>query len=294
MAMTRGWHHPFFDDFYLRGYRDHLIEAARTAEDVALVDAIWRAEGARRATTRVLDLGCGYGRHAWGFASRGWRRVVGVDAEPRFLSAAAAAPRHAKSAPSPQWVEGRMEALPFEPCDFGAACCLFNTLGYLGAEQAWNDAHAGRLARPTPPTRDPQTAALRELARVLLPGAPIVLDLPDRRELLSLLREQPSLVTATEGCSMSEEYAWEPRAGVLRIRSRMAIRDEPGPGASKGRVRTRTADCHLRLYTPAEITRRLSIAGFEAIAFDHPAFSGQPEEMFDGRMIVVARRRAAL
>ncbi len=77
------WPVAFFDDDYLRIYRA-MISPEMTASEVDFLEAAM----ALPAGGEVLDVACGYGRHAIGLARRGYR-VTGVDFNPHYLAAAA-------------------------------------------------------------------------------------------------------------------------------------------------------------------------------------------------------------
>ena len=83
------WPVAFFDDDYLRMYRP-LFTPERTAAEVEFIAGSLALEPG----ASVLDLACGYGRHAIGLARRG-HRVTGLDFNPRYLEIAAAEARKA-------------------------------------------------------------------------------------------------------------------------------------------------------------------------------------------------------
>jgi SAM-dependent methyltransferase len=116
-----------------------------TAQEVAfLVDEL-----ALRPGQRVLDAGCGPGRHAHALASRGLD-VVGIDLAARFVELAAEGESAAR------FVRADVRRPPLRPASFDAVVCLgqggFGLLGG-GAEE---------------------TYALSALAALLRPGAPLV------------------------------------------------------------------------------------------------------------------------
>ncbi|HEX8733157.1 MAG TPA: class I SAM-dependent methyltransferase [Ktedonobacterales bacterium] len=78
---------------------------------------------------RVLDLGCGYGRHALGLAARGYR-VTGLD---RDAAAIAEATRRTRAAGQMDvaWVVGDLRALGELPGEFDAAISMWQSFGYF-------------------------------------------------------------------------------------------------------------------------------------------------------------------
>jgi SAM-dependent methyltransferase len=107
------------------------------------VNFLWEAL-APRPGQRLLDVGCGPGRHSRAFAERGLS-VVGLDIAMPFLAAAGPG----------QWVRGDARGLPFPHCSFDTVISLCQGgFGLLGGVD--------------------DTAAFDELARVTRPGGHVV------------------------------------------------------------------------------------------------------------------------
>ncbi|WP_300550486.1 methyltransferase domain-containing protein [Roseovarius sp.] len=131
-----------YDEFFVPSlfgpWAKPLCDAARIARD-----------------SDVLDVACGTGantREAAGrVGSKG--RIVGLDRNDGMLSVARA------RAPSVEWVEGRAEALPFDPQSFDCVLCQFGLMFF-----------------------DDKTKALAEMARVLRPGGRIAVSVWDSAE----------------------------------------------------------------------------------------------------------------
>lgn len=114
------------DETFWEAMEPALCAPARLSRAEADVAAILGAMGAR-PTTRVLDLACGPGAHAIGFARRG-HRVTGVDASPRLLDRAHSAARAAGV--EVEWVEADMREFR-RPSGFDLACSLYTSFGYF-------------------------------------------------------------------------------------------------------------------------------------------------------------------
>ena len=119
-----------------------------TEQEVAfLVEALALAPG-----YRVLDAGCGPGRHSHALAARGME-VVGLDLAERFLQVAAGS---AAPGPSPaRFVRADVRRPPLRPACFDAVVCLGQGgFGLLGGGEDEAD-------------------VIRRLAGLLRPGAPL-------------------------------------------------------------------------------------------------------------------------
>ena len=125
------------------------------------LDLRWRrlaAAAVVRPGDRVLDAACGTGDLALADAEAGAREVVGVDFSPRMLE------RARRKAPAIEWVQGDLLALPFPDGSFDAATVGFGV----------------RNVADLP-------LALRELARVLVPGGRVgILEITTPRGPLAL------------------------------------------------------------------------------------------------------------
>ncbi len=117
----------FYDREYALLYRDRVAEVP---QQMAFLE---RHAGAAKGA-RVLDLGCGYGRHAVALAARGCL-VVGVDYSLPLLCKARQRAAHQAAGRGLQLVCADMTALPLrrEPT-FDLALLLFVTLGQLPAD----------------------------------------------------------------------------------------------------------------------------------------------------------------
>jgi SAM-dependent methyltransferase len=104
----------------------------------------------------VVDVPCGWGRLHPFWVQRGWRHVGG-DLSPRNLAL------HASKHPS-ELVRLDMRRLPFRDSIADAVVCAFTSWGYFSEQ-------------------DENLQQMREYARVLKPGAPLLLDLSGRDHL---------------------------------------------------------------------------------------------------------------
>lgn len=127
------------------------------------------------AGARVLDLGCGSGRHARVLRDRGCD-VVAVDFSRRLLELG----RNALAPRNVAWIEADAVRLPFrdESVDAAVGVAVLHHL----------------------PTPDDRRAALEEIRRLLVPGGPAFLSVWDR--------EQPRFGTVPATAAGDVEVPW--------------------------------------------------------------------------------------
>jgi ubiquinone/menaquinone biosynthesis C-methylase UbiE len=244
---TETWD-AFFSDFYLRAYADD----ARRDEAEAQALAAARLAGCKPGAD-VLDVPCGFGRHAVLLARAGYR-VVGVDRSPMLL---AEARRRAGGERWPKLVQADYRALPSGDESFDAAVCLFTSLGYLGDEA--------------------DTAVLGEIRRVLRPGARLVIEILHRDRLVRQFHEQDWRLVG-EGRLLLEQRTFDAAAGVAQ--TTQTLIDSTGERESRS--------FSVRVYTATELIGMLARAGFR-YAKCHGDLEGAPFAT-DTRLVIVAER----
>lgn len=111
-----------------------------------------------RAGARIVDVGCGHGRHLVPGAMRG-HRVVGVDVSRRLLAIGRASASGKDWEPRVAWIEADATSLPFPSRAFDAAVAVA-VLHHL-------------------PRGSERLAALREIRRVLVPDGVALLTVWD-------------------------------------------------------------------------------------------------------------------
>ncbi len=179
--------------------------------------------------TQLLDLGCGYGRHAMELAGRGYH-VVGLDlALPLLQRGAEEAQRRGLTI---SFVHQDMRNLAFD-AQFDGAYCLFSTFGYFDDET--------------------NESVARKIAAVLRPGARFVIEVLNRDYLITDL---PARVWwEGDGCVVLEEVQFD--FCNSRIVSNRSVVFDDG--------RQLEAEISLRVYSLHELNRLLSVAGFRVL-----------------------------
>lgn len=245
---------PWFVSGFRAGYLElyhHRDTASARAEIAGLCGLIPLLP---EACGPVLDLCCGFGRHALALRERGFD-VLGIDLSEDLL-------RHAQTEPELAPVRERLvradaRALPLQDERFGTLLNLFSSFGYFddGGDRA----------------------VLGEMARVLRPGGNLVLDLMNPSRIRSGL--VPRSETLRAGGLLIEQRSLSPDG--RRVFKEVEHRLPGGP------VRWREA---VRMYEPEELDALLDAAGFGGIR-RFGDFSGEPFSSTAPRQLVSARRR---
>ncbi|TMC08209.1 MAG: class I SAM-dependent methyltransferase [Chloroflexi bacterium] len=240
-----------FDDDYVYFTRS-LLTDERSDRDV---DLIWRMLGLTGGQA-VLDVPCGSGRIANRLAARGCR-VVGVDANERFLAEARA--DAGSRGVDVEYRRGDMRELDFVE-QFDGAVNWFTSFGYF--DDAGNK------------------AMLRRLHRSLRPGGALLVDMLSRESLVRGIpagQQQSVHVVEIGQDLLVDRWALDVIEGRC-VSDRIMVRD--------GRLR-RTLFT-FRLPTFPEARQWLTDAGFTSVAA-HDELGG-PYSIAARRMVIVARR----
>jgi ubiquinone/menaquinone biosynthesis C-methylase UbiE len=244
----------FFDDpRYLRT----VVAEKPAAESAAQAHRAARLAGCLPGA-RILDAGCGNGRHAVPLANAGYR-VVALDCSRPLL---AAGRRAARDAPWPHFVSASYAELPFPGGTFRGVLCLGTALGYLGPE-------GDRLA-------------LREFRRVLAPGGRLVIETLHRDEIGARLSEHEDRPLAT-GATLCIVRRFDRARGVMHEAQRLEDGTADGP----------PREYELRVYGEQELRRMVEDAGFAVIG-RHASLAGEGEPSPATALVLVAEvaRRA--
>ena len=137
-----------------------LLTEERTALEVERILSWLPPAPSRPARLDVLDMGCGFGRHALEFARRG-HGVTGVDPSATLLDEARS--RAVEQGLSIDFVQATGDDFSRRD-DFDLGVCMFTTLGQVQSSN-------------TDPLVD---HFITNLARALRPGATLVLEVPEK------------------------------------------------------------------------------------------------------------------
>lgn len=215
------WYDRAFGSWYLRLYphRDRA-EAERAVETV-------REWLPRRG--RLLDVGCGTGRHLEVLAAQGYA-TVGLDRSPELLRRLANTTKLRGRV-----VRGDMRVLPFAPGTFASLISMFTSFGYFESRRAHED-------------------LLREFARVVEGGGKMVLDYLN--EPLVRGRIVPCSIRTVDGFRIEERRSIRslPDDGEAVVKQ---VRIQNGSGSTVEEFEERVA-----LYSRSELLTMLGEAGW--------------------------------
>jgi SAM-dependent methyltransferase len=233
-------------DDYLFTYEDDLTDD-RSDKEVASVVKLLEL----KPPMKILDLACGFGRHANRLAALGLS-VTGVDYMPGFL--ALARQQAAEMKVSVDYLQCDMRQLSFQD-EFDRVLLLFTSFGYF--EDGENE------------------QVVENLARALKPGGRLMFDIPNRDLILKDL--PPAEVIEKDGGLLINRFSFDGLTGRFhnrRIIIRRGLRiDKPFA---------------IRMYNATEIRQLLDRAGlvdYQLLGEDH-----QPLSAHSRRLIVIAHK----
>lgn len=242
------WYARAFGRDYLERYAGRSAEAA--AREIPLLLRVLRAP----PRGVLLDLCCGGGRHCLGLLRAGFR-VVGVDLSAELLC-------HARElAPAACLARADLRALPLRDASFDGVVNLFTSFGYFESESE-------------------DLRALEEVARVLKPGAALVLDFLNLPATLATLA--PLTERRVGAARVVERRRYHSESGRLEKVIRV---EEPAGGAAREFIES------VRAYAPDELGELLRRAGFSLSPRErYGDLLGAPFDERSPRCVWVARK----
>ena len=232
-------------------YLSHpLLTPQRTTREVDFVlSCIDLPEGGR-----LLDVGCGPGRHSIELAKRGYE-VVGIDPSPAMIEAAQE--RALGIEPAPTFLTVRADDLS-NRASFDAAICLFTTLGQI--EETMDNSQL-----------------VFHVAKKLRPGGYFIVEVPQRSWVLSNLKEYERLGTGDRYTDVTRRY--DAHDFTLTETFNMI-----SPHAERAYL------LQYRLYNQAELRSLLTSARYEILGC-YGDYDGAPLGEDSRVMIMLAQKR---
>lgn len=196
--------------------------------------------------SRILDMGCGIGRHCTEFAKMGMD-VVGLDFTEAYIRQANRELRGKNFKDRVKYVCGDMRELSdhFEDGSFDSVVSLGNTFGYF-------------------PNRRDDLAVLRQVSRVLRPGGTFIINTLSHPGFKYCIHDVPRMVgkkanewwiEARPGYFLLDRSFYDPRRQKLTFHWRLI---------DVKRSRVRSIECHQNVYSPADFRGMLSMLGLKA------------------------------
>ncbi|WP_324736338.1 methyltransferase domain-containing protein [Thermococcus sp. SY098] len=245
--MTFNIEEVFDVDDYMYFYSEKLTEERTQKEVEFLVKALELEE-----PKRILDLACGFGRHAIKLAELG-HEVVGVDIMDGFLEIARKTAE--ERGVSVKFMKGDMRELDFKN-EFDNVLLLFTSFGYFSDKENFK--------------------VLKNVYAALKPSGLFVLDVPNRDFFVKNMQRYYVLEKGKDMMiDITDFDVFSGRANTKRI----LIRD----------TKRREFSFSVRIYTFTELKELLKRAGFE-IEKVYGGFDGRELSLNAPRIIVVARK----
>jgi ubiquinone/menaquinone biosynthesis C-methylase UbiE len=245
--MAAEWWRRWFGPAYLELYDGYLSE--RTEPEVDQLVALLGLT----PPLRILDLGCGQGRHAIELARRGYQ-VTAIDISTYLLEVARR--RALEAGVQVRWIEQDMRH-PLESEGFDLALSLFTSFGYFESDA------------------DNQ-AVLQAAARALTSGGRLVLEVLHGDRAIALFREH-------EWFTVGQATVVENRS-LDQSRRRLNVQRTVLNGVDE-----QESYHSIRLYGGDEIRATLEQAGFKSVDL-WGDWNGEPLTGDSLRMIAVAHR----
>ena len=228
-----------------------MLTPERTAEDIkGIITLLALPPG-----STILDLACGYGRHAIPLAEQGYR-VTGLDLSAQFLELARS--EAAARGVAVRWVHGDMREIPFAD-EFDAVVNMFTAFGYLESD-------------------DEDQRVLHQVAQALRPGGRFLIELIHRESLMR--RFAPTGITRLDDGTLFLE---ERRFDLLTSRNevRVTMLDPDG--------RRRAQHHSVRIYSLTELARMLAAAGLQVEAH-YGGVDGSALTLDSRRLAILSRK----
>lgn len=228
-----------------------LLTPERTAGEIDFILSVLPLESGER----ILDIGCGFGRHSNELARRGFD-VLGIDPSPAMI--AAARENSASAGLTLQFRQQRGEDLQAVD-QFKVALCLFTTLGQVSGQ-------------------GDNLALLENAYRALEPGGWFMLEIPQRAWAVSNLKPSERIGEGDRYALVARSFDYE----------RDLVSEEFTIVSPDGQ---QSYLLQYRLFSRAEINHYLEQAGYVEITF-YDGYADTPLGDNSPTMVVRARKPA--
>ena len=239
------WYAKWFGSEYISLYSHRDLEEARRQVSFVL--------GLIPGTSplKVLDVGCGFGRHVEMFVENG-HSAVGLDLSAELLA-------HSRKLHSSelQLVRGDMRALPFSNAVFDLLCNFFTGFGYFTG----NAEHV---------------ALLVDWRRVQPTGGKLFLDYLNRDKVIATLEPE----SVSENCEQHVTQKRRISTDGTRVEKHISIRDK-----KTGTIEE--FDESVRMFSLSELQQLLVLAGYRTLQ-TFGGFSREVHSISSDRLLILA------
>jgi SAM-dependent methyltransferase len=244
------WYEDYFTAEWMR-FRDVDAMLEKTPAEVDFLEEALQIT----PPAPVLDVGCGFGRHAVELASRGYT-VTGIDLSPELIAESEKLSQ--KRSFFVSWKEMDMRKMEFEE-EFDGIVCLFTSFGYYDSDEEDLD-------------------VLRRMSRALRREGRLVLDIENRDGLLMRYQDRDWWQTK-RGDYVMEHRRFDPVKG--KGHTRIAL-------VSEGKAQEH--NLLVRWYSVPELERMFNEAGLETVTL-YGGLDGSEYNLEAMRLVAVARKQ---
>jgi ubiquinone/menaquinone biosynthesis C-methylase UbiE len=212
----------FFGEHYMKEY-SHELPSERTKLETDFIEKVLKL----RKGAKILDLGCGHGRHSVELAKRGFK-VTGQDLNSYFLKLAEESSKNLKV--NVRWIKSDMRKIPFTN-EFNTVLNLFTAFGYLETDEE-------------------DEKVMKQISNALKPRGKFLMDVSNRDRIIRNYIEKDWTVLPDSTIELTEKKYDPVRGGHEDIRTYLY------PDGTKKKF-----VLWVRMYTITEITAMMKRAG---------------------------------
>ena len=226
-----------------------LLTAVRTTQEIDFIlETVTLPAGGR-----ILDIGCGFGRHSVELAKRGFA-VAGIDPSAAMISAAR---QRAEEAGVRLNLQNIAAESFISDSLFDLALCLFTTLGQISATGE-------------------NSQLVEQVYAALQPGRCFVVEVPQRETAVRLLKASDKFGEGERYTAVTRQY--DPASKIVTERFNLVSPEQ-----------TQTYWLQYRLFSQDELATLLLSAGFTVIKM-FSDYAGSPLTSDSPRMIMVGQK----
>lgn len=249
MMSDTPWYEAFFGEDYLRIYLPFL-PPDRTVREIKGIIKLLKLPAGKA----ILDLCCGYGRHAIPLAQQGYQ-ITGLDLSELFLRRARE--KAESQGVEARWIQGDMRTIPFEN-EFDAVINIFTSFGYFEDE-------------------DDDLTVLQQIHGALKPGGLFLLETIYQPRVIRAFTPH-GIIRYEDGLMVLEERRIDLRTSHNEVRITMFYPD----GRRVEHLQS------IRIYTLTELTHMLTSVGLEVEA-SYGDLEGNALTL-DSRLVILSRK----